>query len=262
VSKLKFVLDVHCHTVLSGHAYSTLAENAAHAASIGMPYIGVSDHAPGMPAGAHLYNFTNLWCLPEEIHGVRVFKGAECNIMNTNGDLDLPDSVLAKLDFVIASLHRGTFPPQNRDTHTRALINAMEHNPYMHILGHPGCRFFDIDIPAVIEAAARTSTIIEINNQSLNPNSYRFKGQDAFLEILHWCKEFAVPVLASSDAHFCTAVGELSRAREVIEKAGISENQVLNTDVELFLSALKKKKDRGASAPLPRETFEKVSSKL
>ncbi|MCL2388696.1 MAG: PHP domain-containing protein, partial [Defluviitaleaceae bacterium] len=86
---MRFVLDVHCHTVNSGHAYSTVSENAAHAAQIGMECIGISDHAPGMPGGAHIYHFSNLWSLPEIINGVRVFKGAECNIMNINGDLDL-----------------------------------------------------------------------------------------------------------------------------------------------------------------------------
>jgi putative hydrolase len=243
---MNFILDVHCHTVLSGHAYSTVGENAEHAAKIGLPYIGVSDHAPGMTGGAHLYNFTNLRSLPDEINGVRVFKGAECNIMTEDGKLDLEADLLAKMDFVIASFHRGTFPPQNREIHTRTMIAAMENNPDMHILGHPGCFFFPIDIEAVVKAAARTHTIIEINNQSLNPDSYRYHGQEIFLEILHFCKKYDVAVLASSDAHFHTNVGNLERAKDVILKSGIGEEQVLNTCVNRFLNAIQKKKDLGA----------------
>lgn len=242
---MNFVLDVHCHTINSGHAYSTICENAAHAAAIGLTHIGISDHAPAMPGGAHLYNFRNLHTLPDEICGVRVFKGVECNIMNDAGELDLPANLLAKMDFVIASLHRGSFPPTDRDTHTRAMISAMENNPDMHILGHPGCRFFDIDVEAVVAAAARTRTIIEINNQSLTPDSYRFKGREIFLEILNFCKKYEVPVLASSDAHFCTKVGELSLAKEIILASGISEKLVLNTCAEKFLAAVKSKKNVG-----------------
>jgi putative hydrolase len=238
---MNFVLDVHCHTVNSGHAYSTISENAAHAAKIGLKFIGISDHAPGMPGGAHLYNFTNLWSLPAEINGVRVFKGVECNIMDVNGSLDLPDDLLEKMEFVIASFHRGSYPPTNRETHTRAAIAAME-NKNMHIWGHPCDLFFDVDIEAVVSAAARTRTIIEINNQSLNPNSHRFKGNESAMRILALCKKLGVPVLASSDAHFCTDVGNLERAKEAISAAEINEKQVLNTSVELFLAAIKNKK--------------------
>lgn len=237
---MEFVLDVHCHTINSGHAYSTISENAAHAAAVGLTHIGISDHAPGMPGGTHLYNFSNLWSLPDEINGVRVFKGVECNIMTEAGALDLPADLLAKMDFVIASLHRGTFPPRDREIHTRAMLAAME-GP-MQILGHPGCQFFDIDIEAVIAAAARTHTIIEVNNQSLNPGSYRYNGSEAILKICRLCKEYGVPVLASSDAHFCTSVGELSRAKEVILAAGLDEEQVLNTSIERFLAAIVRKK--------------------
>lgn len=240
---MKFVLDVHVHTINSGHAYSTVSENAAHAAKIGLPYIGISDHAPGMPGGAHLYNFLNLWTLPDVINGVRVFKGVECNIMSADGELDLSAGLLSKMEFVIASLHRGTFPPTDRATHTRAVIAAMENNADMHILGHPGGNFFDIDAEAVVEAAARTHTIIEVNNQSLNPDSYRFNGLHAIQEILRHCKRLGVPVLASSDAHFCTLVGDLSRAKDVILAVGLDEEQVLNTSAERFIAAVSRKKE-------------------
>jgi len=240
---MNFILDVHCHTINSGHAYSTIRENAAHAAAVGLTHIGISDHAPAMPGSAHLYAFSNMWCLPDEICGVRVFKGAECNIISETGEIDLPADLLAKMDFVIGSLHRGVFPPQNRDVHTRTMIAAMENNPSLHILGHPGCRFFDIDLEAVVAAAARTHTIIEINNQSLVPGSFRFKGIDVQLEICRLCKKYGVPVLASSDAHFCTSVGELTRAKEVIIAAEMPEEMVLNTSVERFLAAIGRRKN-------------------
>jgi len=241
---MQFILDVHCHTISSGHAYSTITENAAHAAQIGFTHIGISDHAPGIPGGAHIYNFSNLWTLPDVIQGVRVFKGVECNIMDADGKLDLSASLLNDMDFVIASMHRGAIPPTDCATHTRAMISAMENNPDMHILGHPGCRFFDIDIEAIVDAAARTCTIIEINNQSLVPGSFRFHGDETFLKILEFCKAYNVPVIASSDAHYATYVGNLDRAKAVIETAGMNETQVLNTSAERFLAAIANKKGR------------------
>ena len=238
---MEFILDVHVHTVLSGHAHSTLSENAAHAASVGLKFIGMADHGPGLPGGAHLYNFGNLWSMPDYMHGVRVFKGVEANIMDLDGNLDLPDWLLGKMEFVIASIHLGIMEPTNRADHTKALVSAME-NKNVHIIGHPCDKRFELDMGEVVGAAARTKTILEVNNQSLNPCSHRYHGDDIIMEMLHLCKKYGVPVLASSDAHVCTNVGNFTEARAIIEKAGLTEEEVLNTCDKKFLSAIQSKR--------------------
>jgi putative hydrolase len=238
---MHFVLDVHCHTVASGHGYSTVTENAANAASLGLTHIGIADHGPAMPGGPHFYFFGNMKVVPDYINGVRVLKGAEVNITNHGGTLDLPDEILERMDFIIASLHRGIVTPTNKADHTRAMVNAMQ-NPWVHILGHPGDKWFDIDFEAVVKAAAQTHTIMEINNQTLNPISLRYNGDEPQRKLLALCKEYNVPVLASSDAHYHTLVGELSAAKQLIMEAGIPESQVLNTDPARFFAAIEKKK--------------------
>lgn len=238
---MNFTLDIHCHTVNSGHAYSTVSENAAHAASIGLTHIGVADHAAGMPGGAHLYYFTNMWILPEVINGVRVFKGIETNIMNYNGELDMDNRFLAKMDFVIASLHRGVITPSDKKDHTNAIIKVME-NPHVHIIGHPGDCFFEIEVEKIVEAAARTNTIIEINEKTMDPDSYRYTKEELFINMIELCNEYKVPILASSDAHFATLVGDFARAKAAIEKTDIDENLVLNTCPNKLMNTIAKKK--------------------
>ena len=238
---MEFILDVHVHTVLSGHAHSTLSENAAHAASIGLKFIGMSDHGPGLPGGAHLYNFGNLWSMPDYMHGVRIFKGVEANIMDIDGNLDLPDWLLGKMEFVIASIHLGIMEPTNRADHTKAIISAME-NKNVHIIGHPCDKRFEVNMDELVRAAARTNTILELNNQSLNPRSHRYLSESVFLEMLHLCKKYGVPVLASSDAHICTNIGSFEGAKTFIKKAGLREEEVLNTCDKRFLSAINKKR--------------------
>ena len=238
---MEYILDVHCHTVLSGHAHSTLMENAKHASDIGLRFIGMADHGPGLPGGAHLYNFANLWSMPDFLHGVRIFKGVEANILNHEGHLDLPEKLLETMDFVIASLHRGVVTPTNKTEHTRTMVNAME-NKNMHILGHPGDKWFEIDVETVVKAAARTKTIIEVNNISLNPGSHRYQGDGIFVEILELCKKYRVPVLASSDAHICTNVGNLDAVKVLLEKVALPEELLLNTCEKKFLEAIDKKR--------------------
>ena len=238
---MEFILDVHVHTVLSGHAHSTLSENAAHAASIGLGFIGMADHGPGLSGGAHLTNFTNLWSMPDYMHGVRVYKGVEANIMELGGRLDLDDDILASMDFVIASIHISIMPPTHKSYHTRAYIAAME-NKNVHIIGHPCDRRYELDMEEVVKAAARTNTILEANNQTLNPGSHRFDGDAAMLEMLQLCKKYSVPILAASDAHVCTNVGNMSEVKALIEKVGIHEENVLNTCDKKFRAAIDKKR--------------------
>jgi len=241
---MQYNLDLHCHTVLSGHAYSTLAEIANHAKKVGLTHFGMAEHGPGMPGGAHLFSFLNSRILPEYISGVRLLKGVEANIMDESGKLDLQSYVLEKLDFVIVSLHRCIIKPASKETNTKTLINAMKKNKYMHILGHPGDACYEIDLEAVVKTAAETKTILEINNSSLNPGSYRCQGEDIFIQMLKMCNELNVSVIAGSDSHYHTEVGELSRAKEVIIKSGIKESLVLNTNVDSLLEFIKNKRGK------------------
>jgi len=239
---LNFILDLHCHTVISGHAYSTISENAAHAASIGLTHMGIADHGPKMLGGANLYHFLNLRALPDTIHGVKILQGAEANILNINGELDLPDYALERLDFVIASMHREIILTSDCASNTKAMVNAME-SPHMHILGHPNSITYAIDIEAMVKAAAKTKTIIEINEGSLIPGLFRYPGDEPFIETLALCKEYNVSVLASSDSHFATHVGEFTRAKSFIESSGIPEELVVNTSPQRLLDAIKAKKE-------------------
>ncbi len=88
------LLDLHTHTVASNHAYSTLIENIFAAKAKGLKYLGVSDHAPKMPDAPHIFYFSNLRVIPPIIEGIRILKGAELNILNYNGDIDLVERTL------------------------------------------------------------------------------------------------------------------------------------------------------------------------
>jgi len=239
---MNFILDLHCHTISSGHAYSTITENAAHAASVGITHMGIADHGPNMPGGAHLFHFMNLSVLPNIIHGVSVLKGMEANIISYYGELDLPRAALEKMDFVIASLHRVVLPASSRKMNTNAIIGAMK-NPNVHIIGHPNDISYDIDIKAVVEAAARTRTILEINDSSLIPGSFRFNGEEEIAETIALCKAYGVQILASSDAHYCTSVGSFGLAKPLIEASRIPEALVINTCAEKLSSAIRAKKE-------------------
>mgnify|MGYP005978018037 CR=1 FL=1 len=125
---MKRLMDMHTHAVASGHAYSTVDENLRWAAEQGLQLVALTDHAPAMKdTTCHAY-FANLHVLPEMLHGVRLLKGIELNILDRNGSVDLDQELLCKLDYAIASMHSWNYHPGTRDENTEAFINVMK-NP-------------------------------------------------------------------------------------------------------------------------------------
>ena len=165
---MNIVADMHTHTIASGHAYSTLNELAAEAARKGLLAMAVTDHGPALPGGPHMYHFGAMRFFPETICGVRILRGIEANIIDARGTLDLPEHYLKKLDFVMAGLHEGCgFDGAEAATYTDAVINAME-NPLVKAISHPGNPIFPLDYEAVVAAARRTGTALEMNNTSFS----------------------------------------------------------------------------------------------
>jgi putative hydrolase len=229
-----YVIDPHCHTVASGHAYSTVSEYAEEAMKKGLPSFAVTDHAPAMPGSAGYLYFHNLVSIPNQMYGVTVFTGVELNILDADGAVDLQESVYKKLNVVIAGLHVPCFAPTNAEIHTQAVIAAMR-NPLIKIIAHLGDPRYPIDAEAVIKAAETTGTAIEINNASLNPeNNVRSGGEKMVREIALECKRRRVPVIMGSDAHCHYNVGLLEHAVKLLQEINFPHELVLNRSMEAF----------------------------
>lgn len=230
---MNYELDTHIHSVSSGHAYSTITENANYAAQKGLKLIAITDHAPKMPGSCSNLHFLNLHVIPRFISGVEVLTGVELNIMDKEGKVDLNKALIEKLDVVIASLHIPCIKPMSMEENTQAIVNVME-NPLIKILGHPGDPRYPIDIVKMVDTAKKTNTLIEVNNTSLNPNNTRFGGNDIILEIIKECKKKEQPVILGSDSHYHTQIGDFSFAEKLIEEAQMPKELVMNYSVKNY----------------------------
>lgn len=230
----KYVLDVHCHTISSGHAYSTVTECARAASENGIELIAITDHAPKMPGSSSHLHFLNLGVIPDEMFGVEILKGAELNILDVNGKIDLPENILKRLDVVIASLHVPCIDPMSFDANTECIINTMK-NPYIKILGHPGDPRYPFDIKKVVTASGEYNTALELNNASLsNTANGRFAGPETFFEILRECKKQALPIILGSDSHFHTNIGNFKEVIKLVDEVNFPDELILNTSIEKF----------------------------
>lgn len=232
---MKYLFDTHTHTIVSGHAYSTLLENVKCASEKGLKMVAVTDHGIAMTGGPSLFYFGNLRVLPRVIFGVEVLRGVEANIVDYDGNLDMPERRLSRLDLVIASLHDVCIKPGSREENTRALIKAMD-NKYVDIIGHPGNPAFEIDIDAVVKSAKEKNVLIEINNSSFGPA--RKGSYENCCRIAERAKELRVSVVLGSDAHICFDVGNFQKANELIEKVGIPDELIMNTSLDKFKTFL------------------------
>ena len=224
---MKICFDMHTHTVASGHAFSTFKENVEEAAFKGLLALGISDHAPAMPGTAHPIYFGNFKCIRQELMGVKLFMGVEANILDFEGNLDLEETVLRKMDYVIASLHVPCITPGTARENTDALIGAMK-NPYVKIIGHPDDDRYPLEYERLIPAALKHRVALEINNSSFNPRSGR---QNAGKNVMKWlsiAKEYRLPVILGSDAHIYYDVGDMTEAVKMLKAAGYPPELVLN----------------------------------
>lgn len=235
---LKFLVDTHCHTVSSGHAYSTISEVAETAGEKGLKLIAMTDHGPAMPGGPHIFHIGNQRVIPDYIKGVRVLKGVEANIIDFNGGLDIADRYLKNLDLIIASLHDVCIVPGSVEENTKALIGAM-HNPYVDIIAHPGNPYYPIDIDRFIQCAYDTGTLVEINNSSFIGS--RKGSAENCRRIAAKAKEKGVLLAAGSDCHICYDVGKFNKIEEIFGELAMPEDLVINTDPQKLIDYLNKK---------------------
>ena len=230
-------LDVHTHTLASGHAYSTLQEMAQTAADKGLEILGVTEHAPGIPGTCDPIYFRNLHVVPRKLYGVRLLLGAELNILDTMGTLDLDEFYYRMLDIRIAGIHSLCWKGGTCDENTFAMIEAIR-NPWTHIISHPGDGTADLHFRPIVLAAKENHTLLEINNSSLNPVRQKTEALANNLEILRLCKEYEVPVILGSDAHFSGAIAEYDLVLPLLQETDFPEALIVNDKPEFFLDYL------------------------
>ncbi|MGL4253571.1 MAG: phosphatase [Fusobacteriaceae bacterium] len=235
---MRSIIDVHTHTIVSGHAYSTLQENIEAACRHELKFLGVSDHAPAMPGGPHLFYFSNLKVIPKRINGVRILKGCEVNIINFDGEIDLPERELSMIDYAIASLHPPCIDCGDIHENTRAVIKTMD-IPQVKIIGHPDDSRYPLDYKKVVAAAKEKNVLLEINNSSLSSGSFREGARENITEMLKECREQGVRVIMGSDAHASFDIGNFRNSEKLLKELNFPIELVINyheEEVEKFFN--------------------------
>ncbi len=221
------IADLHTHTISSTHAHSTITEMVCAAAQKGLSAIAITDHAKTMPGSPRTWYFTSLRELPLYYRGVMLIAGAEGNILNFDGEIDLDEDELSKLDWIVASIHNLGLeglkdPDVEKCTH---LWLQVAKNPKVNIIAHSGDPDFAYDYDKVIPEFGANHKLVEINNHTFE---VRKKNVENCKKIALACKKYGVPIVVDSDAHFETQVGEFPYALKMLEEIDFPEELILN----------------------------------
>ena len=244
---------LHNHTTASD-GEATLEEMAEAAIELGLSYLGIADHSKS----SFQANGLSPERLEEQIEQIetlnqsftdqgidfRLLSGSEVDILR-DGSLDFPDELLARLDYTVASVHNALALPEAEQT--KRVIRAIE-NPHIDILGHPTGRLLlrrepsALDIPAVLEAAAATGTMIE-----LNANPWRLD-----LDWRYWrmARDLGILCAINPDAHSTEGLKHLRFGIELARKGWLRRQDILNTRPSSeLMTLLAQPKDKRFAAP-------------
>ncbi|WP_319371631.1 phosphatase [uncultured Ilyobacter sp.] len=239
---MKYLIDLHTHTNVNPHAYSTLGENVREAKKKGMKIIAITNHGPALPDSPHWWSLRNLRALPDEIDGVRILKGVEANIIDEDGNIDLNQNIYEIMDIILVGFHPVAGYPdgKDKDKNTRTMINVIK-SQRIDIIAHPGNPKFPIDYEEVIKVATKYNVAIELNNSSFKGS--REGSEENCKSIMSIAKKYGCYLSLGSDAHFSHSVGDLDVVGELLEKISYPKELILNSDVKTLNSFLSLRKE-------------------
>jgi DNA polymerase (family X) len=232
--------ELHCHTTASD-GRNTIEQMALAARERGYEYIAITDHSATHGFGNDVSpdelraQIDRVRAANEEVEGVRILAGSEVNIL-PDGSLDYDDELLAQLDWIVASVHT-SFRIGEREM-TQRIVAAMEH-PLVDAIGHPTGRLIDrrepyaVDVEALVEAAVRTGTFLEING---NPDRRDLSEVNARLAI-----DSGATLVVDSDAHGVETLRNVRYGVATARRAWVTPDRVANTRPWAELDRLRKR---------------------
>ena len=229
--KNKLLLDLHTHTLASGHAYGTVRENALAASERGLVGLGVTEHGPTMPGSCHPIYFANIHYIPRQLYGVNIYYGVEGDLL-ADASLSLPDMFLSMLDYAIVGMHGICYKDQGIEKNTDNLIKCMS-NPKVFFVSHPDDGNMPLDYERLVPAAKELGVALELNNNSVLSRRKKnvIENIKTYLDL---CMKHRANIIVSSDAHDPSTVGRFTEAEALLDEVGFDEDLIINTSEEKF----------------------------
>lgn len=219
-------IDLHIHTINSGHAYGTFYDVVNEAQDKNMNLIAITDHGPSMNGTSGWIHFLMGERAPKLYGNLRVLWGCEANVINGNGDLDISEKIQNSLELISVGLHGScAYTDLGFEKNTEAVKKALS-NPKVKIFTHPTHVQYKCDWEALVYHAIENDVLPELNLSYLERKGK--KDFDKFKRLVDIVKEKKGKLIINSDAHFVHEIGDDSILEEYWDKLGLSNELIIN----------------------------------
>lgn len=236
---MRIETDLHCHTVASTHAYSTVTELASAAFEHGLKLFAITDHGPKSPDAPHIWHYHNFKVLPRFWKGVWLLKGIEANILDLEGNIDIPDQDYHFLEWIVASMHRTVMPDASSEAYGEAYCRLAKNNPEVDVIGHCTTDAFPFPYEPVLKCFKEYGKLVELNESSI---LYKKGARKNAVEVLRLCKQYEIPIVVDTDCHFHNMIGKTPVVQQMLEDCEFPPALVWNADAERVMEYITKKR--------------------
>lgn len=235
-------IDLHTHTIASGHAFNTIYEMAKTTSERGVNVLGITEHGPETLGSAKEVYFECLDRVPKKLYGVKLLFGVELNILDGKGKVDLSEATLKKLDFASGFHFRmiRSCEGKSQEENTAAIIEAIK-NPYVSILVHTYYRpKINIDIEKVAQAACDNNKLMEISTVHFErEGKLNEENFTRLMKMIKVVQKNNFKILLSSDAHVESEIAVDKGFRANMKQLGLTDKDIANNDIKYLRKFIK-----------------------
>jgi putative hydrolase len=228
--------DLHTHTLFSLCGIHTVLELLGQAKAIGLKGFAVTDH--GQTLGGRL-NSPFFERFKSPCPDIKILKGVECNLLDSNGKIDAPRDFMKYMDILLLGAHPNTPRGLGAAAYTNMLVAAMQKNPCVDIITHPNDPLYPVDYKRLAREARALGVALELNNSKI---LYARAGAESAAELLEVCREEGCLMAVNSDTHAIHELGLDDSVRPLLEAARFPEELIINRDEESALEFIEKRR--------------------
>jgi putative hydrolase len=235
-------IDLHIHSIHSGHAYGTIYDIIKEAKKKKMKMIAITDHGPSVRGGPVDFHFSMGKRAPKKEGNLKILWGCEANVINENGEIDLRQKDIDVIDVLLVGMHDATpYNGGSEEKNTKSILNCFEKYP-IHIFVHPTCFFHTYNLEKVCEAACKNNVLLELNIETLRRIEREDKRDslERLKKMIDIVKKNQKKVIVNSDAHFLHEIGDDSLLKKFKPIIGLNDEMIINNypkELEEFLKS-------------------------
>jgi putative hydrolase len=244
--QFKMLIDLHIHTIHSGHAYASFYEILNKAKSKGMKIVGITDHGPDTLGGANNIHFKMGYRAPKNYKGIEVLWGGEANIIDREGNIDIDEYSIKNMDFLMLGVHKNqSYKDSGKKENTRSLIRCFKKNPIL-VFTHPSVPELEYDHEEVWKAAFEEGILLELNTSTLIAKElgHEKENLENVKKMIRFVKDNNKKLIVNSDAHFLEEMDNEEILKKYWKELGLTKEMIINNYPEELKKLIASKKSR------------------